>query len=138
MDNTYDTWNEGSHDLLVRGIAAAKAKDIDEARFYLNWVLRENAPDKSRVDALFWLSEISADPAEQRQYIDSLLAIDPNDARGRRKLAILNGQIKPAEIVDADHLAAPAAATAQRRPKPGASPAPTAEGAWSFLPMGNR
>ena len=111
MDNTYDIANEGTRDLLVRGIAAAKTKNIDEARFYLNWVLREDAPETSQVEALFWLSEVSTDPAEQRQYVDSLLAMDPNDARGRRKLAILNGQIKPAEIVDADHLAAPAAVT---------------------------
>jgi hypothetical protein len=36
MDSSHDIMEEGRRDLLVRGIAAAKAKDINEAHFYLN------------------------------------------------------------------------------------------------------
>jgi hypothetical protein len=59
-------------------------------------VLRLDPLTHVRVEAWLWLSEISTDPDEQRQCIDSLLAIDANDARARRKLAILNGQLNPA------------------------------------------
>ena len=39
--------------------------------------------------------------------LESILANDPTEARARRKLAILDGKLKPDEIVDPDHLAQP-------------------------------
>jgi predicted RNA-binding Zn-ribbon protein involved in translation (DUF1610 family) len=103
----------------VRGIAAAKAKEIEEARHYLEWALDlEPDPDQAE-EAWYWLSEISSDPAEKRRWLDNLLADNPGDARARRSLAILDGKLKPAEIIDPDKIrqsaaGSPQAADAQR------------------------
>ncbi|MCZ7572848.1 MAG: hypothetical protein M5U01_30205 [Ardenticatenaceae bacterium] len=104
-----------ARDLLVRGIAAARAKDQDEARFYLQWVLRTDATYDQRADALRWLSEISDDPAEQREYLEQVLAHDPANPVARRRLAILDGRLDPNEIVDPNHLPSPATAAAGAR-----------------------
>jgi len=95
---------DGSHSILVQGIAAAKAGDAKEARYFLEWALRGDLPLHDRLDALYWLSEVSAEPAEQRDYLEEILANDLGDARARRKLAILNGKINPDEIIDPDKL----------------------------------
>ncbi len=105
--------SDSTHDLLVRGIAAAKAGEAKEARFYLEWLLRSEAPLEERIDAWYFLSEISQDPKEQRDCLEEILANDPTDGRARRKLAILDGRLNPAEIVDPDRLGVPAAPGAQ-------------------------
>jgi Zn finger protein HypA/HybF involved in hydrogenase expression len=97
-----------TRDLLVRGIAAAKAREVGEAYFFLKWLLRLDPPAEERIEALYWLSEICTDPAEQRGYLEDMLAIDQGEPRARRKLAILDHKLDPAEIIDPDHLAQPA------------------------------
>ncbi len=110
-----------ARDILVRGIAAAKAKEFEEARHYLEWALNlEPDPDQAE-EAWYWLSEISASPAEKRRWLDNLLANNPGDARARRSLAILDGKLKPAEIIDPDRL------------KPGVVGSPQAAGAQRFI-----
>ena len=70
-----------ARDILVRGIAAAKAKEMEEARHYLEWALNlEPDPDQAE-EAWYWLSEISLDPAEKRRWLDDLLANNPGCAR---------------------------------------------------------
>ena len=92
-----------SRELLVRGIAAAKAGDKEEARFYLEKVLQaDGASQDNRCDAWYWLSEISEKPEEQRAYLEEILARNLGDARARRKLAILDGKLKPDDIIDPD------------------------------------
>lgn len=93
-----------TYDLLSRGRAAAKAKETKEARFYLERLLNMGAPVDERMEACFWLSEVSEDPTEKRSLLEEILANNFGDARARRKLAILDGKIKPEEIVDPDHL----------------------------------
>jgi hypothetical protein len=73
-------------DLLVRGITAAKAKEAGEARFFLKWLLRLDPPAEERIEALYWLSEICTDPAEQRGYLEDILANDQGEPRARRNL----------------------------------------------------
>ena len=58
--------SDSARDLLVRGIAAAKAQDTDQARFYLEWVLRTDASREQKIKAWLWLSEVSEDPDEKR------------------------------------------------------------------------
>lgn len=101
--------NDDAHDLLVRGVAAAKANERKEARFFLEWALRMDPPLDQRMEAWFWLSEVSDDPKEVRDLIEEILAHNPGDGRARRKLAVITGRLKPEEIVDPDRLAAPAA-----------------------------
>jgi hypothetical protein len=108
-----------TRDLLVRGIAAAKGRETGEARFFLTWLLRLDPPADDRIEALYWLSEISTNPVEQRGYLEDMLVNDPGEPRARRKLAILDGKLDPDDIVDPDHLVkpgpgAPAAAAADR------------------------
>lgn len=103
-----------ARDLLMRGVAAAKANDKQEARFYLEWVLRTRASKEEQQEARFWLSEVSESAAEQRELVATILAENPNHARARRKLAILDGKLNPAEAIDPDKLAQPTAAEPQR------------------------
>ena len=103
-----------ARDLLTRGVAAAKANDKQEARFYLEWVLRTKASKEEEQEARFWLSEISDNAAEQRDLITTILAENPNHARARRKLAILDGKLNPADTIDPDRLPAPTAGDPQR------------------------
>ncbi len=100
--------SESARDLLIRGIAAAKAQDKDEARFYLEWALRTDADRQQKAEAWLWLSEISDDPADKRNCLEEVLAIDPANAVARRGLAILDGRLDPADIIDPDrHSVAP-------------------------------
>jgi DNA-directed RNA polymerase subunit RPC12/RpoP len=92
--------------MLVRGIAAAKAGDRSEARRYLNRILYLDASRDQRLDAHWWLFNISDGVAEQRDHLEEILACDPTHAEARRELAILNGDLNPDDVVDPDHLPA--------------------------------
>jgi predicted RNA-binding Zn-ribbon protein involved in translation (DUF1610 family) len=87
-------------DLLVRGIAAAMGNSLDEARHYLEWVLRTDSTVEQEADAHYWLSRISTDPAQKRDHLESVLAVNPHYPEARRDLAILEGRLKPDEMVD--------------------------------------
>jgi hypothetical protein len=102
-------YDDPAHEILVNGLAAARAKEYDLARHYLEWYLRLEPPFDQRMDALLALVEISSDPAEQRALLDEALVINPSEPRARRRLAILQGKLDPAQIVDADRLVAPQA-----------------------------
>jgi hypothetical protein len=93
--------SEAVHSLLVRGTAAAKAGDTDEARFYLEWVLNHlEAEADQQATAWLWLSRIAADPASQRECLASVLAINSTHPEARRELAILEGRLQPEELID--------------------------------------
>jgi len=98
--------SSSARDLLVRGKAAAKAKEIEEARFYLEWVLRTDANRHQKIEAWYWLSEISADPAEKRDHLENILAHQPGHAQARRSLAFLDGRLEPEEVIDPNRLPA--------------------------------
>ncbi|MGE5250467.1 MAG: hypothetical protein ACM3QS_09670 [Bacteroidota bacterium] len=95
--------------LLREGIAEAKSGAKSMARRYFERVIDagSNRDHDTLAEAWFWLGEISDDPAEKRQALENALSHDLNHARARRALALLNGQIKPDELVDADALPAP-------------------------------
>ncbi len=52
----------------------------------------------------FQISQIEDDPVEKRKALENCLSNDLEHSRARRALAILDGKLKPDEIVDADHL----------------------------------
>ncbi len=97
-------------DLLTRGVAAARAGQAEEARFFLEWLLRSEPPSAELLEAWYWLGEVSPDPAEKRRCLEEVLARDPADPRARRALAILDGRLKPEDIVDPDRLSVQTAA----------------------------
>lgn len=94
--------SDSIHDLLVRGIAAAKSnlpQDAEEARYFLKWVLRsEGASFDEQAEAWLWLSQVEDDPAQKRECLENVLAINPGDPLARRGLAILNGQLNPQAV----------------------------------------
>jgi hypothetical protein len=94
--------SEKARDLLVRGVAAAKAKDVDEARFFLEWLLLTECTPEQRSEALFWLSEISNDVNQKRAYLEEVLEWRPNHYRAQRSLAVLDGRLDPQDIIDPD------------------------------------
>lgn len=94
--------SDSTRDLLVRGIAAAKAKDNEQARFYLEWVLRTDAAREQQIKAWLWLTEVSEDLAEKRDCLENVLVRDPTNALARRGLAILDGKLKREDIIDPD------------------------------------
>jgi Zn finger protein HypA/HybF involved in hydrogenase expression len=51
------------------------------------------------------------DPTQKRQFLEETLAIDMGHAAARRALAILDGKLKPAEIVNPDAIPAPVPGT---------------------------
>ena len=91
-----------THDLLIRGMAAAQAGEEEEARHYLEWMLGLDPPTDDKLQALYWLNEISTDPAEKRECLENILAHDIGNARARRSLAILNGEIDADQVIDPD------------------------------------
>jgi hypothetical protein len=96
--------SEGTRDLLVRGIAAAKAKEPAEARFFLEWALRSDTDRNQTIDAWWWLSEISDEPAQKRECLENVLALEPTHPEARRALAILDGRLDPADVIDPDQI----------------------------------
>jgi uncharacterized Zn finger protein (UPF0148 family) len=97
-----------TRELIVRGIAAAKAGDDDEARFYLEWALRRgDTRDEQEMEVYLWLSEVYEDEARRRECLEMVLARDIYHPQARRKLAILDGRLDPDEIVDPDQVVRP-------------------------------
>jgi len=93
-----------THDLLVRGVAAAKSGDKSDAKRYLTRLLGLEPTPEEQSEAWLWLAELSENPAEQRGYLGEVLARNPGDARARRKMAEITGALNPAEIINPDKL----------------------------------
>ncbi len=90
---------------LTRGIAAARERDVEEARFYLERALNSDPDHKQRVDANYWLSEITDDPQQRRNYLEEILVHEPSHYVARRNLAILDGRLEPEQVVNPEQLA---------------------------------
>jgi DNA-directed RNA polymerase subunit RPC12/RpoP len=103
--------SESAREFLVRGIAAAKSnvpRDRDEARHCLEHVLRsEEAEPDQKANAWLWLSRIEENEEKKRLCLESVLALDPGNGTARRGLAILDGRLKPEEIIDPNQPLAP-------------------------------
>ena len=123
-----------TYDLLIRGRAAAKSKEKAEARRYLERLLNLAPPVDERLEALYWLSEVSDDPKEQRELLEEILANNLGDARARRKLAILDGKLRPEEIVDADR--APAQVGGEKNARTRSFTCPKCGGRMTYAPDG--
>ncbi len=94
------------NDLLREAILNIKAKEYGAARRYLERALELADDWDTRVRANFWMSQITDDPTEKRKYLEEVVLLDPTHPEARRALAVLDGKLKPEEIVDPDHLAA--------------------------------
>ena len=92
--------------LLRSGIIEAKAGQKDAARHYLDRAiyLSDNASHDTMAEAWYWMSRVTDDPAQKRQALENALSHDLRHAQARRDLAILDGKLKPDEIVNPDAL----------------------------------
>jgi Zn finger protein HypA/HybF involved in hydrogenase expression len=96
-------------DLLKNGIIEAKAGDRDSARRYLDRATYLSIDPEVMAEAWYWMSRITDDPVEKRKALENCLSNDLQHPEARRALAILDGKLKPDEIVNPDALpAAPA------------------------------
>jgi DNA-directed RNA polymerase subunit RPC12/RpoP len=105
--------SKSARDLLVRGIAAAKAGSKDEARYLLEKMLMIDPTADQRADAWVWLGKISDDPARKRDCLENALSSNPAHPIARRELAIVDGRLRTEEIVDPDRITTPAPETPQ-------------------------
>src|SRR5207248_8936747 len=92
--------DDEASDLLIYGVAAARANSRDEARYYLEWVLRADADPDEQAEAWYWLSTITDDKAEKRSCLENALAAAPSYPEARRDLAILDGRLKPGDLLN--------------------------------------
>ncbi len=91
---------------LRSGIIEAKAGSHETARRYLERAIyaSDNNKHETMAEAWFWMAEITEDPAGKRKALENALSHDLGHARARRALAILDGRLRPDEIVDPDAL----------------------------------
>lgn len=98
---------DSAHELFLLAIDAAQAGSKEEARNYFErMLLNEDADLDERMQAWLYLSALSDDPKEKREYLQTVLIFSPNQPEAVRRLAVLDGKLDPKEIVDADHLPA--------------------------------
>lgn len=91
-------------ELLKSGIIEAKAGHRDAARRYLDRAVYISNDHDVLAEAWFWMSQVVDEAAEKRKALENCLAHDLQHARARRALAILDGMLKPDEVIDPDRL----------------------------------
>ncbi len=92
--------SDSTHDLLIRGTAAARVGDVKEALFYLEWLLNMDADLEEKLEAWYWLAKICPDPVEKRKYLEEVLANQPFHLLARRELMLLDGKLDSKELID--------------------------------------
>lgn len=91
-----------------QGIGALKAGERDEAYSHLQRVIMSgDADDRMRAEAWLYLSQLYEDPADKRECLEQVLAFDPTHGLARRGLAVLDGRLRPDEIVDPNQIRPP-------------------------------
>lgn len=83
-----------------------KAGDRALARRYAERALLTVDDLETKVKAHYILSQTVDDVVEKRELLETVIAYDPTHAEARRALAVLDGKLKPEEIVDANNLPA--------------------------------
>ncbi len=87
---------------MVRARAAIVAGENSSARRYLERFLNLPSTHDQKADAYYFLSEIARNDEEKRGFLESALAHESGHHRARRSLAILDGKLNPAEIINPD------------------------------------
>src|SRR3712207_5800676 len=87
-------------ELLILGTGAARDGDREQARFYLEWVLRDDPTAAQVAEAWYWLARIAADPDERRRCLGNALGANPQHPEARRDLALLDDRLRADDLVD--------------------------------------
>lgn len=85
---------------LNMGAAAARAGDRADARYYLEHAQVCDPDPEEQAQIWFWLSRVTDDPVLKRKYLQDVVISAPGHVEARRDLAILEGRLKPEEILD--------------------------------------
>lgn len=91
--------------LLRSGIIEAKAGQKATARRYLERAIDLGSDHAVLAEAWYWMSLLAQEPSARRAMLENCLSHDMRHARARRELAVLDGRLKPEEIIDPDRLA---------------------------------
>ncbi len=102
-----------SRDLLRTGIIELKAGNRDTARRYIDRALYMSGDHAVMAEGWYWMSQLTDDPVEKRKALENCLSNDLRHARARRALAVLDGKLKPDEIIDPDAPAQPQGSSAE-------------------------
>jgi uncharacterized Zn finger protein (UPF0148 family) len=92
--------SESTNDLLVRGTAAARVGEVQEAKFYLEWLLSLDPDEEEKLEAMFWLARCSDDPQQKRDLLEKVLASQPHHFLARREWMILQGRLSSSDVID--------------------------------------
>ncbi len=82
------------HDLLTRGMAAAKAGQPAEAARFLRAAANAMPMDPR---PWLWLASTTEDVAARREFLEQALAVEPTNMAARRGLALLGGHLSGAD-----------------------------------------
>lgn len=96
FDRLGDHRRQQAQDLFRLGRTCVKTGDTARGRELL---LKAVEYDRDLSDAWLWLSATTADPAEQKKYLEWAVAADPANAPARRGLALLTGRLKPQDVL---------------------------------------
>ncbi len=102
FDHETNFISDYSRDLLRSGIIELKAGNRETARRYLDRAVYMSSDHAVMAEAWYWMSQLETDPRERRKALENCLANDLQHARARRALAILDGKLKPDDIVNPD------------------------------------
>lgn len=102
---------EYDNDLLREGLLHFRCKDFALARRYFERALESSDDFQTRAESNYYLSQLEDDPLKKRQFLEETLAIDMGHAGARRALAILDGRLDPAGIINPETPPAPVPGT---------------------------
>lgn len=128
MSSDYD------NKLLYQAILHYKAGEMEPAARYLERALDMADDYDTRLWGNYYASLLTKDPLKKRKYLENTLAIDPNHPEARKALAILDGKLRPDDIVNPDAL--PAQSNDPRAAKADRFTCPKCGGRMSFSPDG--
>jgi predicted RNA-binding Zn-ribbon protein involved in translation (DUF1610 family) len=101
-EHEFDWAGDYGRDLLRQGILEAKAGNREAACRYLDRALYMSGDHEVLAEAWYWMSQVSEDAALRRRSLENCLALDLQHARARRDLALLDGKLRPQDIIDPD------------------------------------
>jgi predicted RNA-binding Zn-ribbon protein involved in translation (DUF1610 family) len=129
--------SESVRDLLVRGTAAARSGDEKEAKFYLEWMLDLDADLEQKIEAWYWLSKVTSDTRQKRNYLEDILANQPFHLLARRDLMIIDGKLDPDEIIDPNQIQVHQGVNGERKAEALSFTCPNCGGRMAYTPDGN-
>ncbi len=93
--------------LIRKALLEIKSGYPENGRRYLERAELSTRDPHLRARIAYQFALLSADEQEKRQHLEQALAWNPTHPEARRALAVLEGRLKPQEIIDPDALPAP-------------------------------